>query len=333
MQSFQALRALPGAKRLLYRTRPSRPFLALLSLFLLVGGVLVACGTNNATPTSFVYSGVSVIRFLSWSQQSGGSLSGQWIELTENDVQNAQPAFTAGLTGSISGKTVTLSVDGSTYTGTLDQETLRINTADASGQATEQTWYAASRADYNQLVQAFTVYGHLHDALATLNATVENPPSDSSSTTYDQVVQLKANSYVTALQDEFTGVQQSSDPCDSMALAQFKASYPPPPGTFALTPYPTAQQALDHTTLAHTLASAQADWKQARATPLPTINGLPTLWVISPAVESADIQSGGAALASLERSIAKDYQAMSSLQARAESMDNQVRQIEQQHGC
>ncbi len=270
------------------------PHIVACALLLLL---ISACGASSAPGNSFVYSGLTSVRYVTWTQNSDGSLTGQWITLT------------------------------------LVQGTLQLNGASNSGQQTSQTWQAATRSAYNQLSSAFTASVRLRSALDELSSATQNPPSDSSATTYDQIVQLKARDYVGALQQEFTQIQQSSDPCASMALAQFNGSYPPPAGTFTLTPYATASEAANHTTLAQDLAAVQAKWKQAQTASLPSIPGLSTPWVISSQLEQASVQSAQNSLAALERSIATDYQDMSSLQAQAKSMGDQVHKIEQQHGC
>ena len=297
--------------------------------------LLSACGGSSGPGNSFVYSGLTTVRYVTWTQNSDGSLTGQWITLTLVQGQSDPVSSSTGITGHVNQASITLSVAGDTLTGSLDQSanTLQLNGASSSGQQTSQTWQAATRGAYNQLSSAFTASIRLRSALDELSSAMQNPPSDSSATTYDQIVQLKARDYVGALQQEFTQIQQSSDPCSSMALAQFNGSYPPPAETFTLTPYATASEAANHTTLAQDLAAVQAKWKQARTASLPSIPGLSTPWVISSQLESADVQSAQNSLAALERSIVTDYQDMSSLQAQAKSMGDQVHKIEQQHGC
>jgi hypothetical protein len=297
--------------------------------------LLSACGGSSAPGNSFVYSGLTTVRYVTWTQNSDGSLTGQWVTLTLVQGQSDPVSSSTGITGRVNQASITLSVAGDTLTGSLDQSanTLQLNNASDSGQQTIQTWQAATRSAYNQLSSAFTASVRLRGALDALTSAVQNPPSDSSATTYDQIVQLKAREYVGALQQEFTQIQQSRDPCSSMALAQFNGSYPPPAGTFTLTSYATAQEATNHTILAQDLATVQAKWKQVQVTSLPSIPGLSTPWVISSQLESADVQSAQNSLAALERSIATDYHDMSSLQAQAKSMGDQVHKFEQQHGC
>ena len=298
--------------------------------------LLSACGGSSSAPgNSFVYSGLSTIRYVTWMQDAGGSLTGQWLTLTRVPGQSDPVSSSTGITGHVNQASITLSVDGDTLTGSLDQgtNTLQLSVASGSGQLATQTWQAATRDAYNQLVTTFTASARLHRALDVLAAAQQTPPSDSSATTYDQVVQLKARDYVDALQQEFSQIQQSSDLCASMALAQFNGSYPPPAGTFSLTPYATAQDAANHTILAQDLSAVQAEWKRARAAALPSIPGLSTPWVISFQLEAADAQAAQNALTTLERAIAADYQDMSSLQAQAKSMGDRVHLIEQQHGC
>lgn len=297
--------------------------------------LISACGGSSAPGNSFVYSGLTTVRYVTWTQNSDGSLTGQWVTLTLVQGQNAPVSSSTGITGRVNQASITLSVAGDTLTGLLDQSanTLQLNGASNSGQQTSQTWQAATRSAYNQLSSAFAASVRLRSALDALSSVMQNLPSDSSATTYDQIVQLKARDYIGALQQEFTQIQQSRDPCSSMALAQFNGSYPPPAGTFTLTPYATASEAANHTTLAQELADVQAKWQQVQAATLPSISGLSTPWVISPQLEHASVQSAQNSLAALERSIASDYQDMSQLQAQAKSMGDQVHTIEQQHGC
>jgi hypothetical protein len=282
-----------------------------------------------------VYSGLTTVRYVKWTQNSDGSLTGQWTALTIVAGQSDPAVYSTGITGHVNQASITLSVAGVTLTGSLDQSanTLQLNGVSTSGQQTSQTWQAATQLAYNQLSAAFTASVRLHSALDALSETVQNPPSDSSATTYDQIVQLKARDYIDALQQELTQIQQSSDPCSSMALAQFNGSYPPPAGTFTLTPYATAQDAANHTTLARAMSDVQAKWKKVQAASLPSILGLSTPWAISSQLEQASAQSAQNSLAALERSITSDYQDMSRLQTQAKSMGNQVHTIEQQHGC
>ena len=316
----------------------ARHWIALLNMLLCALPLLLlpACGSGGSAPgNSFVYSGLTTIRYVTWTLDAGGSLTGQWLTLTRVPGQSDPVSSSTGITGHVNQASITLSVDGDTLSGSLDQgaNTLQLSVASGSGQLATQTWQAATRDAYNQLVTAFTAMTRLHSALDVLAEAVQTPPSDSSATTYDQIVQLKAQDYVDALQQEFSQIQQSSNPCASMALAQFNGSYPPPAGTFSLTPYATAQEATNHTTLAQDLSAVQAEWRRARAAALPSIPGLSTPWVISSQLEGADVQAAQNTLTTLEQAIAADYQQMSSLQVQAKSMGEQVQRIEQQHGC
>lgn len=293
------------------------------------------CGEGGGTQAiSFVYSDSSMVGFVTWTQNSDGMFSGQWTTLTLASGKSDPTPFAAGITGRVDQQqNVLLSVSGQTLTGTLSQKNLRLATVGPSGQSTTQVWLAGSSADYHLLAQAFTVYAHLNSALAMLSATEQNPPDDSSAATYDDIVQFKARDYVNALQQEFTQIRQSSDPCQSIARAEFHQAYPSSAGTFALTPYPTAQDAAAHTQLSQTLSTIQADWKSAQAAMLPTIDALSAPWVTSTTDEEASVLLGQQTLAALQRAIEKEYAAMSLLQSQARSMADQVHQIEQQHGC
>jgi hypothetical protein len=326
----------PG-RRMCPRGGAARHWLALLTTLLCALTLLLlsACGGGSAPGNSFVYSGFSTIRYVTWTQDAVGSLTGQWLTLSRVPGQSDPVSSSTGITGHVNQSSITLSVDGDTLTGSLDQgaNTLQLQVTSGSGQLATQTWQAATRESYNQLSLAFTASARLHSMLDVLAAAVQTPPSDSSATTYDQIVQFKARDYVDALQQEFSQIQDSLDPCASMALAQFNDSYPPPTGTFSLTPYATAQDAANHTRLSQDLSAVQSEWQRARAAALPSIPGLSTPWVISSQLEAADVQAAQNALTTLEQAIAADYQQMSSLQARAKSMGDQVHRIEQQHGC
>lgn len=298
--------------------------------------LLSACGSGGSAPgNSFMYSGLTTVRYVTWTQDAGGSLSGQLLALTRLPGQSDPLSSSTGITGHVNQASITLSVDGEVLSGSLDQgaNTLQLNVASGSGQLAAQTWRAATLDAYHQLSLAFTASAHLQSALDALAGAVQTPPSDSSAAAYDQIVRLKGQDYVGALQQEFSQIKQSSDPCASMALAQFNGSYPPPAGTFSLTPYATAQEATDNTRLSQDLSAVQAEWRRARTTALPGIPGLSTPWMVSPQLEAADVQAAQNALTALERAITAGYQRMSSLQAQAKSMGDQVHRIEQQHGC
>lgn len=302
------------------------------SLFLLVVLVLVLCdcGTGKTAPPGYVLSQATSLAFLTWKEADGGSLAGQWSQIAQNTGSRDPVIASHGLTGTLSNQQVTLTIGATTMTGTVQGSRLLLEGQDATGHLSTQTWYAASQADYNALVTAYTASIHLSFSLANLAFTVAHPPTDSDASSYNSPVQT-ARQYDQNLQTQEERIRGSLDPCSSTGV--FDQLYPPGDALFRLTPYATPEEAISHTTIAEQLAAVRADWQAVRATPLPSVPGLPLPWAISVSAEARGEQQGTNLYTTLLATLRYDYTKMSGLKRQAQQIGQEVAQIKRAHGC
>ena len=319
-----------------YNTRFNRVtwWAAALNTLLLLGVLWLVssfCGAGSSAPPGYVLSQASSLAYLSWTQESSGSaIAGQWSQAAQESFSRDPVVESLGLAGTYSNQQVTLTIGGTTLTGTLRGKTLLVWVTDATGHLGTQTWYAASQADYNTLVTAFTANTHLSFALANLAFTVAHPPIDSDAQSYDNSVQT-ARKLDQNLQTQEERIRVSLDPCASTGI--FDQLYPPGDALFRLTPYATPEEAISHTTIAEQLAQVRADWQAARATALPSVPGLPLPWVISESFEARGEQQGMSLDAALLATFRNDYTKMSGFKQQAQQIGQQVAQIKRAHGC
>jgi hypothetical protein len=301
-----------------------------LTMLFILGLILADCG-SSPPPTSYVESSAVSLGFISWQQGSGNSIAGQWAQVTFDGVSSEPVASSSGFTGQLQNQQITITA-ATTYTstGNLQDNTLRLSVTDTTGHVGTQVWYAASQAQYNELASAFTAYAHLRAALTDLSATVAHPPIDSDAPSYDASVQT-ARTYVGNLEGQERSIRSSSNPCGSTGL--FDQLYPPDASLFQLTPFPSAQLAIAHTTIAQLLGVAQARWKEAQAQAIPTIASLPLPWKISARAESDSTQAGQRLYETVLATLQRDSAQMSDLQQRSGQIGREVQHIKRVHGC
>jgi len=293
--------------------------------------VLSDCGAGSSPPPGYVLSQASSLEYLSWTQGSPGSaITGQWSQVAQESFSRDPVSESLGLVGTLSNQQVSLTIGGTTLTGTLQGNTLQVSVTFASGHLGTQTWYGASQADYNTLVTAFTANTHLSFALANLAFTVAHPPIDSDAQSYDNSVQT-ARKLDQNLQTQEGRISASQDPCASTGI--FDQLYPPGDALYRLTPYATPEEAISHTTIDEQLVQVRADWQAARATTLPSVPGLPLPWVIPASSEARGEQQGMSLYRTLLATLRNDYTKMSALKQQARQTGQQVAQIKRAHGC
>lgn len=293
--------------------------------------VLGACGMGSPAPQGYVLSQASSLEYLSWAQAgSGSTITGRWSQVTQESSSRDPVSENLGIVGTLSNQQVSLTIGGTTLTGTLQGKTLQVSVTLVSGQLGTQSWSGASQADYNTLVTAFTANTHLSFALANLAFTVAHPPIDSDAQSYDNAVQT-ARELNQNLQTQEVLIRASNNPCASTGI--FDQLYPPGDALYRLTPYATPEQAISHTTLAEQLAQVRADWHSAQAITLPSVPGLPLPWVIASGTEGRGEQQGSSLYASLLAILRNDYTKMSALKQQAQQIGQQVTKIKRAHGC
>jgi hypothetical protein len=118
---------------------------------------------------SFLYTDVTSVQLLFWIETSGGALTGETDEL--QNLNPGSPTFitsNVAWTGTRRGQQIIVTLPGVTILATLDGATLIRQLPDPrTGKLLTERWVAATRADYDTLIQAFRDYVALGQDLQT----------------------------------------------------------------------------------------------------------------------------------------------------------------------
>ncbi|BCL80447.1 hypothetical protein ccbrp13_29120 [Ktedonobacteria bacterium brp13] len=211
-----------------------------------------------------------------------------------------------------------------TYTGTIQDNTLSIETTDATGQSVQQKWNAISRSDYNRLATAFTSYNQLAVVSATMDNDLQNMPSDSTSSVADNDVHIAQ----TAVQDTQNAIDDFNTSyygfgCNFGSLIPGSGQNTRDPFQIPITDQPTFQ------TLNDDLNQLQQQWSVTQKVDVAQLNGIPLPWRAAAAAKkqiSLDEDAVKAQKSSMKMKISNDQKQITGFKAQFAALTPQYTQ-------
>lgn len=299
---------------------------AISSQLLWLAVLLAGCTAAQASPTSFLFTDMSHLAFLHWSESVQGKVAGQEDMLTAPASLSATAlprASTTRFLGTFEHGQLSLRAGSLLLSGRPTAERLQLQRGSAAAGMTRQSWFAASQQQYHSLVAAFTVSLQLQGALNALTHLLAQPTADSNPVSSQLAVQ-QVRQYVSSLEGALTAIRTAAsiqDRCDR--VSQFDQQYPAAPETFQLPSVP------QNSLLAHDLQMVQHLREQSQALALPRIDGLTLPWRISAQRVNAAVQAGQQAYRSLQGAYQQEEQAMTAQEREYQQIGQQVRPYQQ----
>lgn len=281
----------------------------------------------HTPPSNFVYTDGSSLVYLYWLQGNNGQVNGKFEVNNYSSYSTGSTSSTSlAVTGTQQDNTISLEIQvlatNLAMTGTIQNNTLLVTLPSfSSSQPQKVTMYAASQADYDQLLAAFSPY--MQVKLAMENAdTATNGGYSGSSLTYSADQQVASvQSTVTALQN---GVNTMAT-CNDYYSLSYSYLYS---SSFDLTSY-----APDTATVQSDQKTMDSKYAVASAVTLPSVQGLTIAWAYSREFMSAEDAKLTKVMSDANTQYAKDKTTMASLQTQYNTLETQVQQFATNHNC
>lgn len=299
----------------------------LIAGILLLSSLWVLAGCSPQT-SSFVFTHVTELDSITW-QEDYGDINGSWVSneyagggsYTYN-LNDVTVASSQTLSGNEQNNQIHLKkffdLSNTTLTGTIQNTTLFLAIPDDRGHLVATTWYAATPAQYHQLLSAFQEYMLVKAAQDSFDHDIQ----------WQTALLASAESDVSQEQtdiQQFRGdlnVLTSCDKYDIVALDARVAN-----NDFTL--FEKDAHAPDVSELNQDIQRADADWHQASKAPLPHIQGLLLPWVISTSPINTEKDTANHLITRYQ----KDQQTMAALQQQDQSLNNQLQLFKRTHSC